>query len=217
MREFALFTSMFLLCCCKLCAFGSPNLVVNGNFEAGNAGFATGYTYTDSQPNGLNPEGYYAIGTDPGKYHIDVPPYGDHTSGFANMMIVNGATIPDVTVWEQVVSVSLGTEYEFSLWFSNWSTSLVNLANLEYFINGSSIGSSLVPAEQGLWANFSTLWQSGLNTTANIRIVDKETAISTNDFALDDISLSVIPAPGAIILGGIGASVVGWLRRRRTL
>jgi hypothetical protein len=33
---------------------------------------------------------------------------------------------------------------------------------------------------------------------------------------IDNLAVSVVPVPGAVLLGALGAGMVGWLRRRRT-
>ncbi len=83
-----------------------PNLITNGDFESGNTGFTTEYTYLDPSKTGtwtLGPEYMYTVGTDPHLYHSAWASFGDHTSGSGKMMIVNGTYLNNETkiVWAQ--------------------------------------------------------------------------------------------------------------------
>jgi hypothetical protein len=92
----------------------AQNLVVNGDFESGNTGFATGYVL-----GGVYDPGTYTIGTNPSSAPGawgDWCNCGDHTSGTGNMMIVNGGNSASWPVWEGVVAVTPFTDYTFSYW-----------------------------------------------------------------------------------------------------
>lgn len=163
------------------------NLVVNGDFSAGNTGFQSDYTYAT---NGF-PAGMYGVGPNPAAWLPNAPACTDHTSETGNMLIVNGTQEPDLRVWSQTIVIQPNTNYAFSAWLENITT--VNPASLQFSINGQRLGSPLTAnVNDCIWDQFHTSWNSGTATMAILSIVNENTVLSGNDFALDDISFAPV-------------------------
>jgi len=175
--------------CIAQCPLGtdtsSINLVINGDFESGNIGFSSDYTYCNTS-NCLQPESFYAVGTDPSFFHSAFAG-NDHTSGIGNLMIVNGAGTPNTNVWCQTITVIPNTQYLFSTWVSSMVAN--SPAILQFSINGIVIGNTFTaPATTFLWQEFNDTWYSAAATSATICIVNQNTNLGGNDFGLDDIT-----------------------------
>lgn len=159
----------------------NDNSIVNGNFEGGNSGFTSGYGYS---PGDLNPEGFYDVIPNPNLDHNDFAFCGDHTGG-GNMMVVNGAGTPN-DVWCQTINVVPNTDYVFSCWVTSVVSS--SPALLQFFTNGSPLGPIFqAPGQPCVWQNFYSSWNSGPVSSVTICVVNQNTVVAGNDFALDDI------------------------------
>jgi len=202
----------------------SANLIVNGDFQAGDTGFNTAYT-----PNAIGlTENTYSVVNNPigpapaQNPYADSQPYFDHTLGTAAglMMAVNGAGNSGLLVWGQTVSgLTVGQTYEFSLWLSSWDSA--SPAILDVQINSVTQTTLNAPATTGVWVNHSFLWTASSTSAAINAIYDNNIVVQGNDFALDDISLVAVPEPTTVIAGALlllpfGASTLRILRKRQT-
>jgi len=202
----------------------SANLIINGDFQAGDIGFSTAYA-----PNAIGlTENTYSVVNNPigpapaQNPYADSQPYFDHTLGTADglMMAVNGAGNSGLLVWGQTVSgLTVGQQYEFSLWLSSWDS--VSPAIVDVRIDSVTQATLNAPAATGVWVNHSFLWTASSTSAAFTAIYDNNIVAQGNDFALDDISLVPVPEPttmiaGALLLLPFGASTLRILRKRQT-
>ncbi|UAY53112.1 LamG-like jellyroll fold domain-containing protein [Ferruginibacter albus] len=165
------------------------NLITNGDFNNGNTGFTSAYTYTNNNTTAAQ----YFIGTNPKSWNPGMSSCSDHTgaSGNGNMMLVNGSSTPNVNVWKQIINVTPNTNYAFSAWGQNLTVNDPTTSSLQFSINDNLIGNVFkTNFNTCVWENFYAIWNSGNNTTATISLVNNTLTFGGNDFALDDISFA---------------------------
>lgn len=183
----------------------TQNLVVNGDFEAGNSGFTTGYGPGTGGSFGLlTNSSTYAITTNPNSVHNNFGVCSDvGTTGPGNMMVVNGSNVPNTTVWSQTIAIDPNTNYSFSTWVTSVENiSQSNVAVLQFFINGVQIGPVFSPTLLSCnWQQFAQTWNSGVNTSATISII-AQVSSGNNDFAIDNITFNTVcPQSDTVVIG----------------
>jgi len=176
----------------QVCTIGTGNnLIVNPSFTNGNSGFSSSYNFVarpaaqvTASPNGLYPEGTYAVDVDANYYHDKFLGTG-HTGGAGDkFMIVNGSQNLSV-VYQQTVTVLTNTYYSFSVYAN--SVNSASPAQLGFVINGKSTSTVTTLDGTTNYVRIADLWFSGSNTTAVIEIRDVNKALQGNDFGLDDL------------------------------
>jgi len=177
----------------------ATELVTNGGFSAGNTGFTTAYSYRANiaGQTELYPEGTYAIVNDANLVHTAFRGRDRYNSG-GNIMVINGHPDLGMNIWSQNnIAVEPNTTY----YFSAWAMSVVNGNNavLQFSINGNQVG-TIAYLPNGYtnangpynWVRFYGTWNSGSETEADISIINLNTVLGGNDFALDDISFATL-------------------------
>ena len=166
------------------------NLIFNGDFTQGNVGFSSDYAFLPV--NTISTQKIYGIVTNPNTWFTLFTNCPDHTTGSGNMMVVDGSTSNGGTdiVWRQQVPVTAGSVYTFSYWVQ--SVALLNYATLQVRINGIALGVAQAPStiNCGNWTQVTYTWNSAASTVADISIINTNTTLQGNDFALDDIAFT---------------------------
>jgi hypothetical protein len=190
------------------------NLVVNGDFQTGSL-FPSTTSYANGGESMFNPGTWNIVSYD--TFHGGWSDFYDHTLGNEDgrYMVVNGTTLPGGPAWSQTISVAANTDYEMSAWFASIT---VPVAALQFRVvrDSGTIASQtfVTPGATTEWGFYSYAFNSGSSTTVTVQIWDVSGLYMANDYAIDDIAVTVVSAPAAgvaLALGGLRAR-----GRRRT-
>ncbi|MBL7774903.1 MAG: PKD domain-containing protein, partial [Saprospiraceae bacterium] len=187
--------------CCPAGTVPGPELVTNGDFEAGNTGFTSGHSYVPA-PGALT-AGKYSVAQSTQVSTINNQwACTDHTSGSATgkMLVVDGSLNPPAlwTVWKQNVPVVAGKTYSFSAWVNNLVVPSKNFDDpqVELYINGKAVAGIVLPENPDQWYRMCVQWTAPATGTAILEVQIGRFDNDGNDFAVDDISFRACePAP----------------------
>lgn len=164
----------------------STELVTNGNFEQGNTGFTSQYTYDSVFT--LQNNGYYSVNNN--AHNVCNNFCFSNQNG--NYFIANGATSNMVIAYQTTINVEPNTYYYLSYDAAQIFNYFINVSAapmLKIYTNNTTTGQiDTLSTSPCSWNSYSRIINSGTNTQLTLRFIDMNTT-SANYFALDNISM----------------------------
>lgn len=211
----------------------AANLITNGDFSAGNTGFTSGYTYV-APDNGNLGDKSGSVGE--GKYTVASNPILQNSYFVAlndgnQRLIVNGATSGAPIVFNSTSLVSQTGAYNFSADVidiccnasHNGQTDAPSTITFQYALNGSATYTNLASfttnGTPGATVSLTGGFSANNGDTLMLRIINGNNALSGNDFAIDNVSVTAAapePATWAFMFMGVGMAGAALRRRRST-
>lgn len=193
------------------------NLVVNGNFEVGDTGFSSDYTYVTPEGNNCWEPGIYTITTSAASCHALWEESGDHTTGDGKFMAINGRTDRISEIWLAEFAVQQDTDYVFEAFVKNLCCDYASFpnTNLLFYANDSLLG-AIGGGLAGVWEGIAATWNSGSAEVVRLTALNQSTAFHSNDYGLDDISFTEeqpTPTPEPATMGLVLTGVAVLARR----
>ena len=186
----------------------------NGHFEFGGPGVGfnvngQGYSFITPPYLGSTQPGDFAVTSNP--YPLNTTfflPFGDHTSGQGNMLVVDGVTIGGgQSFWQAgnngggICGLTVGGLYEFSYWLRSASSTVTGIntqADIKATFNNASniqvLTPTLAPLPAAGWQAYVIQFEP-TNSCVNISLYDNNISATGNDFAIDDIALMPLGDP----------------------
>ena len=182
-------------------------MVFNGNFEQGNVGFNSDFTYkekNDGTSSGSFGWGVYAIGVAP---DANDPKYycaGDfNSSGWAHYpttgypyLFADGKQVAGgQAFYSTTFSVETNQEYIFQAKFANlnsggtFTNPGTDYAIFRFFVNDQPVSEyDTLKSTWGVWQSLYTTFNTGNDTLATVTVKNFGVSTDGNDFCLDDVS-----------------------------
>lgn len=196
-------------CPCPNMMVAGPNLVVNGNFSAGNTGFASDYTYyTPATSPSIT--GGYTVCDSISAYSTNNYWYcTDHTTGSPTglFLVCDGSASATAAAWRQTFTIAANRIYNLCFYAKNLVRPNSGFTNpsIEVWIKEGTAAFMkktplpiVLPETPNNWQLISFNWTSSVSPSPLVIEIRSVVSGSGTDFAIDDISLTTCGTPNSI-------------------